>query len=86
MGTELRYPNINGRTDREQLTQLKGYLYQLVDQLQFALNNASTPSTTVVQVASRPASSAGSSAPDAESTFNSIKSLIIKSADIVNAY
>jgi hypothetical protein len=86
MGTELRYPNINGRTDREQLTQLKGYLYQLVDQLQFALNNASTPSTTVVQVASRPVSSAGSSAPDAESTFNAIKSLIIKSADIVNAY
>jgi hypothetical protein len=40
----------------------------------------------VVQVASRPAPSTGSTPPDATATFNAIKSLIIKSADIVDAY
>jgi hypothetical protein len=41
MGIELRYPNITAHTDREQLAQLKSYLYQLVEQLQFALNDQS---------------------------------------------
>lgn len=84
MATELRYPSFNARTESEQA--LKGYLHQLVDQLQFALNNVSTPSTTVVQIASRTAPSAGSATPDATATFNATKSLIIKSADIVDAY
>lgn len=38
MGFELRIPNINGATDKEQIAQIKSYLYQLVEQLQFILN------------------------------------------------
>lgn len=35
--TELRYPNITGEDPRQQLQQLKRYLFQLVDQLNMAL-------------------------------------------------
>lgn len=34
----LRYPNITGPSDKEQLTQVKGYLYQLVNDLNYALS------------------------------------------------
>ena len=37
MGFRFRLPDIKG-TDREQLRQLRGYLYQLVPQLQWALD------------------------------------------------
>jgi hypothetical protein len=35
---ELRLPNITGATEREQLSQIRSYLYQLVDQLQFTIS------------------------------------------------
>jgi hypothetical protein len=35
---ELRLPNITGATEREQLSQVRSYLYQLVDQLQFTIS------------------------------------------------
>lgn len=34
---EFRYPNITGEDPRQQLQQLKRYLFQLVDQLNYAL-------------------------------------------------
>jgi hypothetical protein len=34
----LRYPNITGPSDKEQLTQIKGYLYQLVNDLNYSLS------------------------------------------------
>lgn len=37
MSENIRYPNITGSTPTDQLTQIKGYLYQLVDQLNYAL-------------------------------------------------
>ena len=37
MNMSLRYPNITGRTEREQLAQVNSYLRQMVDQLNFAL-------------------------------------------------
>jgi hypothetical protein len=83
MGTELRYPTFNARTESEQ--QLKGYLHQLVDQLQFALNKMGASSaTTVLLVPPSPQKKTGES--DALAAFTDIKALIIKSADIVNAY
>lgn len=33
----FRYPNISGEDPRQQLQQLKRYLFQLVDQLNYAL-------------------------------------------------
>lgn len=36
--TNIRYPNITGKTEAEQLAQMKSYLIQLVDQLNWALS------------------------------------------------
>lgn len=86
MGTDLRYPYITGKTDKEQLGQIKSYLHQLVGQLQFALNEVGSSSTVMVQAAQKSTSPAPTVTVDPVATFSSIKSLIIKSADIVNAY
>ena len=87
---DIRLPNITGATEREQLQQTKTYLYQLVEQLNWALNNIDTQSnTSVVAPTARslaPVASGSAGQSDPQATFASIKSLIIKSADIVTAY
>lgn len=40
MTPQIRYPKITGRTPEEQIAQLKSYLYQLVDQLNYMLANS----------------------------------------------
>ena len=84
MGLDLRLPNITGVTEREQLSQIKSYLYQLAQQLQWALSTVET-SSTPNQVASQKVI-VQAQAKNAEVDFNSLKALIIKSADIVDAY
>ena len=42
MTPNLRYPNITGRTPEEQIDQLKRYLYQLIDQLNYVLETIET--------------------------------------------
>ena len=37
MSVNFRYPNISAATEREQLAQIKSYLHQLVEQLNYAL-------------------------------------------------
>ena len=37
MSVNLRFPNITAGTEKEQLTQIKSYLHQLVDQLNYTL-------------------------------------------------
>lgn len=87
MGFDLRLPNITGVTEREQLSQIKGYLYQLVQQLQWALSTIET-SSVPNQVASQASQKVivQAKAKNAEVDFNALKTLIIKSADIVDAY
>lgn len=94
MSIDLRIPNITGN-EKEQLTQIRSYLIQLIPQLQWALNNvkAAEVSDDVVRQLAR---SSGSYSPSssnqgigglsAEATFAKLKPLIIKSADIVLAY
>lgn len=93
-GTNLRLPNITGTSEREQLSQMKSYLHQLVGDLQFALQNIDssnegavnpTPKSLLPTVGISPRAIGGASS-DPRSTFESIKALIIKSADIVEAY
>lgn len=86
MGLDLRMPNINGATEREMLAQIRSYLYQIVPQLQWALNNLETSSTSQVAQQIIKEKVTSSTPVSAEATFNAIKSLIIKSADIVDAY
>ena len=87
---DLRLPNITGATEREQLQQIKSYLHQTVEQLNWALNNIDTQSNTAVVAPTArslaPSSGNANGEIDVQATFASIKSLIIKSADIVNAY
>lgn len=85
MSTNLRYPNITGMTDRDKLAQVQSYLHQLVDQLNYALKNMESGGSGAT-LSTAGASSKTEKQIDATSTFKSIKSLIIKSADIVNAY
>lgn len=77
----FRYPNITGFSEQEQLRQLKSYLYQLVEQL----NN--TEALTVA-AAQKPVAAAVTpkDSDSAAADFGALKSLIIKSADIVDAY
>lgn len=44
MASELRLPNLHGN-EREQLVQLKSYLFQLIPQLQYELNQLSNKTT-----------------------------------------
>lgn len=94
MEAKLRLPDIKGN-EEEQLKQIRSYLYQLVPQLQFALDSLSansdgltaTPKSLLPARANPYAVATLSDGDDtAQTTFNSIKSLIIKSSDIVEAY
>lgn len=86
MGFDLRYPNITAQDEKGQLVQMKSYLHQLVEQLQWALNDLSSYSSGYVVTAAPKSKASAPTKVDASATFNAIKSLIIKSADIVEAY
>ena len=82
---DIRLPNITGKTDAEQLAQIKSYLYQFAGQLQWALSTVETgnSSNAVLQ------KNNGGTVAEKESpgfNFNQLKGLIIKSADIIEAY
>ena len=81
---DIRLPNITAPTQAGQMLQMKSYLHQLVEQLNFALSNVESETAKVLETAS--ATSTASKESDPLTTFNSVKALIIKSADIVNAY
>ena len=85
MSIDIRLPNITASTEEGKLQQMQSYMYQLVEQLNWALNtveSAQGGNTSAVVYQSREPTTAQ----EAEDTFNSIKALIIKSADIVKAY
>lgn len=86
MGTNIRYPDINGKSTPEQISQLKSYLHQLVGDLNFVLGSIESGGASFVDAKGSPVSPPTDEKDDPVSTFNGIKALIIKSADIVNAY
>ena len=94
MGVEIRLPNITGTTEKEQLLQLKSYLYQLSEQLQWAFDNINTTggsggqggSTVVLNPVRGGNTSSGGSSENTGPAFNELKALIIKTADTVDAY
>ena len=83
---DLRYPKITGTSETAQLMQMKSYLHQLVDQLNMALKDMDGGGAQTYAAAMRQAAEAYGEKNAPANTFNSIKSLIIKSADIVTAY
>ena len=86
MGFDFRFPNITGATEKERLSQVESYLYQFVEQLQWAMNNIAQDQVTQAATPSNASASSASKPMDANTTFDAIKPLIIKSADIVKAY
>lgn len=90
MKIAIDLPNIpDTATEREQLKQVKSYLFQFVQQMQWALETVDQkPEQIVYAGASGPA--APGQKPENEYSamdqFSAIKAMIIKSADIVNAY
>ena len=87
MSMNIRFPNITGHTEAEQLTQVKSYLHQLVEQLNWALSTieSGTSSSKASPAVDTPTNGAGK-AQENEVSFYELKSLIIKSADIANSY
>ena len=86
MAIDIRLPNITATNTSGQVAQLQSYMYQMVQQLNWALNtiNSAESGDTSNVVLNK---QKGEITPEeAQDTFDSIKSLIIKSADIVNAY
>lgn len=80
----IRYPNIVGKTDAQKLEQMKSYLHQLADELNFQLDKTGNLISGYASTVNETARLAKKS--DAVSVFNDIKAMIIKSADIINAY
>ena len=87
MSYTFKLPNLTATTAEGKLIQMQSFLYQTVEQLNWALN-AIESGTASGNVANQTTTQGGSASAEnkAVSTFNEIKSLIIKSADIVNAY
>ncbi len=50
MSMNIRYPNITGLSEKEQLVQIKSYLHQLVDQLNYGLPTMGDGSAQTVSV------------------------------------
>ena len=81
MSMNIRFPNITGVSEAEQLIQIKSYLYQLVEQLNWIL--PTIESSTDQAGTSSPNPSFGDISSE---TFYELKSLLIKSSDTLNAY
>lgn len=84
MSFNIRIPNLTASNPTEQIRQLHSYLFQMAEQLNWALNTIETPNDTSSAIKFEQGGEI--SQREAEDTFNSIKALIIKSADIVQAY
>ena len=88
MSFNFRLPNITAPTPEGKLQQMQGFLYQTVEQLNWAFNAIETGggSGSVVTHGSTGGGGTTDSGSDSTVKFNELKALIIKSADIVNAY
>ena len=86
MNIDIRFPNINAQTTEGQVAQMQSYMHQLVEQLNWALNTVSNAQSRNASNIVIEKQDKDISPEEAEDTFNSIKALIIKSADIVRAY
>ena len=84
MSINIRFPNITGKTDAEQLYQVKSYLHQLAEQLNWALSTLESGVST--GTAKQQASTNTVTKDELSTSFKELKSLIVKSADTVVAY
>lgn len=88
MAVTIPTPRITAASDRERLQQIQSYLYRMAGQLQWAFNTIETGTTGVTVQSSVPRTAGGGNGAveNPKATFAALKDLIIKSADIVEAY
>lgn len=86
MSVQIKTPNITATTDRERLQQIQSYLYQMAQQLQWAFDTIDTGGSTGTAAGNAAVTQQSAAKTASDSTFAGVKDLIIKSADIVNAY
>lgn len=86
MSVNITLPKITATNPTDQMRQMQSYVYQLAEQLNWAFSTIETATEGNVSPDIKYDGAEPASEEDAVSTFNSIKSLIIKSADIVKAY
>ena len=87
MAITIATPRITAASDRERLAQIQSYLYQMAGQLQWAFSTLETGTSGVVTASLPRSAGAGTGAVEnPQATFAALKELIIKSADIVEAY
>lgn len=80
----IRLPNITAPTEQGQLLQVKSYLHQLVQELNWALTTIESGSSTTAKA--KQATSNGVTQQQLTTSYNELRSLIIKSAETVTAY
>ena len=80
----IRLPNITANTEQGQLLQVKSYLHQLVQELNWALTSIESGNST--NAVAKQASSVGVSKQEMTTAYNELRSLIIKSAETVEGY
>lgn len=85
MSFDIKYPSITAPSESGKVEQMRGYLYQLVDQLKYALNTIDVSYSKNALVSGNQSAQKAITQDDAKATFNSIKTLIISSADVVQA-
>ena len=87
MSIQIKTPNITAGNDQERLQQIQSYLYQMAQQLQWAFDTIGNGgSGSVSSSVSSVKQQQVTTKEDPSGNFSGIKDLIIKSADIVNAY
>ena len=89
MSINLRLPNITETSPEGQLRQMHSFLYQTIEQLNWALNTLESGGSGAVVMKGKNTvgnSSGGEDKKDSSINFNELKAMIIKSADIVEAY
>lgn len=82
----IRLPNITANTEQGQLLQVKSYLHQLVQDLNFALTSIETGTSTANTAQKKTTSGNAVTKNELLTSYNELRSLIIKSAETVMAY
>ena len=86
MSIQIKTPNITAGNDRERLQQIQSYLYQMAQQLQWAFDTLEKGGSGLSGTSAIVGSVINGQSVAPKVDFSGIKELIIKSADIVNAY
>ena len=82
----IRLPNITASSEREQLMQVKSYLLQLAQELNWALSTIEAGTSTGNTAEKKQSSGSAVTKEDLTTSYNELRSLIIKSANTVSAY